>query len=327
MVEGNETIGDWTGLLPKEPRSTSMHRRHQGLWRHEIGWPCGEPRLERTRARYPTLPNLLAESHGGITAREAGVNLMSDAARTYAETRLPVLEQIGGAAEPDRLYRNLLSSQPLAFSIAGELRARPQAAAAVLANLSGLPVDGLADLADEQQSGGRYRLDGIEAEWFPPREFHTGDRSGCDIAACVRAGGERVLITVEVKYTDSFSPKPLEWQRYEQHLVSLGLDEAATANLVRQGCSQVLRQVLITHSVVCSGLAPDSLAAGRVDRGVVAVLARHDDDRARRVVEAIDDAIDMSVQSWSIRQLLEAATEQPDLAAWSAGMRRRYVPD
>ncbi|MDQ2706984.1 MAG: hypothetical protein M3Z25_04825 [Actinomycetota bacterium] len=69
----------------------------------------------------------------------------------------------------------MLSSQTLAFSIAGELRAYSQAAASVFAELTGLPVVALGRFG---KLGDDYLLDGIEAEWSPPDDHYTGDRSG-----------------------------------------------------------------------------------------------------------------------------------------------------
>ncbi len=133
-VAEDEQVGDWTGRLPhdKDP-ATRRHRRAQGVWRSEtLRWPAGAPTDTRTRGTYPTLPNYLAEEHDGSDPETEGVNLMSPAARTYARERLPVIEALDGTATRDRLYRNLLSSQPMAFSIAGEFRAHPDAAARVL---------------------------------------------------------------------------------------------------------------------------------------------------------------------------------------------------
>jgi hypothetical protein len=163
---------------------------------------------------------------------------MSKAAREYTALRLPQVEAIAGTAERTRLYRNLLSSQPLAFSIAAELRQHPGAAAAVLKNLTKEPVKSLAVLTGDGDLAA-YTLGGIEAEWFPPRVAHTGDRSGFDIAACVdldTAQAARMLVSIEVKYTDSFSAKPVTWDRYANHLTELGIDTPAALDaLVRQG--------------------------------------------------------------------------------------------
>ncbi|MDT0353146.1 hypothetical protein RM445_26895 [Pseudonocardia sp. DSM 45834] len=125
---------------------------------------------------------------------------------------MPVIKAAQGVVETDRLWRNMLSSQPLAFSSVGELRTHPKAALAVLSDLSGRE---LVDFDRVDAGGGPYVLDGVHAEWAPPRAEHTGDRSGFDIAAVVRAvDGRRVLITLEVKCTDSFSRARLDPNRY-----------------------------------------------------------------------------------------------------------------
>ena len=134
---------------------------------------------------------------------------MSDAARTYTRDRLAVLGRTGGLAEPDRLWRNMLSSQPLAFSIAGELRAHPAAAVAMLRRAHRLAGDGAG------RAWGRRTTttgsDGIEAEWSPPRErphrrpLRLRSRRRC----CAWTTARGRCVSVEVKYVDSFSPARL----------------------------------------------------------------------------------------------------------------------
>jgi hypothetical protein len=100
-----------------------------------------------------TRETYLAEHHDGVSAEVSGVNLMPKAARFYTQGRLPIIEALEGAALRDRLYRNLLSSQPIAFNIAGELREEADAAAAVLRRLTNQPVAGLGALAAEESRG------------------------------------------------------------------------------------------------------------------------------------------------------------------------------
>ena len=262
---------------------------------------------------------------------DAGKNLMSDSARNYIRDRLAVLQRIDGKAEPDRLWRNLpLSSQPLAFSIAGHLHRHRAEAAQLLSALTGHPVSSLATLHAGAGAWRDHLLDGIEAEWFPPRTAHTGDMSGCDIACCLSLqDGGRVLVTIEVKYTDTFSPEPVAWARYQQHLTALGLDEAATASLVRAGCSQVLRQAMITDSVRRGGLVAGVGPEGRVDTALAVVLAREDDKTAIRVVNTLHDAIGarIPVRFWSHRQLLTEAGQVQGLEKWAGDMALRYLID
>lgn len=327
------TVGDWTGALPRDrDPATRRHRRHQGQWRTEtLGWPAGLPQNDvRVRARYATLPNWLAEVHGGEDVIDAGPNLMSDEARAYTRERLVALETIDGKAEPDRLWRNLLSSQPMAFSIAGHLQAHPNEAAALLGAMTGLDVSHVDTLVPPGGTPSGHALDGVEAEWFPPRRAHTNDKSGADVAACLHlADKTRTLITIEVKYTDTFSSAPVLWTRYEEQLKHLGLDEQSTKDLVEAGCSQVLRQVMLTDSVKRGGITPDAGPDGKVDSAIAVVLARHDDESAKRVAETLDEAIGsvVPVTFWSHRQLFDQAARVRELRDWARSMQTRYVVD
>jgi hypothetical protein len=327
------TIGDWTGVLPRDrDPATRRYRRHQGEWRTKhANWPAGPPQRDRrVRERYTTLPNWLAETNEGRDVSDAGTNLMSAEAITYTHERLGALAPIDGKAEPDRLWRNLLSSQPMAFSIAGHLGAHRDEAASLFSAMIGSDVPGLGVLHPGDTAPQGHRLDGIEAEWFPARKAHTGDMSGCDIAACLElSDGTRTLVTIEVKYTDTFSAKPVSWTRYQRHLEDLGLDEQSTAALVEAGCSQVLRQVMLTDSVRRRGLAPDAGAAGQVDRATAVVLARHDDTHAEHVATTLDDAVGahVPVRFWSHRELFACAAAIAGLEEWAGRMNERYVID
>ncbi|WP_344152042.1 PGN_0703 family putative restriction endonuclease [Nocardioides koreensis] len=295
------------------------HRAHQGRWRREtLQWPAGPPTDSRARSRYPTLDSCLAEEHEGISAQEEGLNLMSDAAREYARKRLSELKPIGGLAEKDRLWRNLLSSQPLAFSIAGELRAHPSAAAAMFAELTGADVRALGRLDDPS-----HQLNGIEAEWFPPRDLHTRDRSGFDVAAILElADDSRLLVTVEVKYVDTFSPTKLDPECYAAALSEIGLAPVDAKEIVDQGGSQFLRSVLLTDSVRRTGVRGE----GGVDQAMAVVLTRGDDSRAASVVSALHQhAMPTSVALWSHENFFNAASSQPALLEWAARMSDRYL--
>ena len=302
----------------KDP-AVRAHRAHQGRWRREVlQRPAGPPTDKRARSQYPTLDNCLPEEHQGIGAEDEGLNLMSDAAREYARKRLSELKPIGGLAEKDRLWRNLLSSQPLAFSIAGELRAHPSAAAALFAELTDADVRALGRLDDPS-----HQLNGVEAEWFPPRDQHTRDRSGFDVAAVLElADGSRLLVTVEVKYVDTFSPTKLDPELYAAALSEVGLARADAQEIVDRGGSQFLRSVLLTDSVRRTGVR----GAGGVDQAMAVVLARGDDSRAASVVSALDQHVmPTSVSLWSHEYFFNAAGKQPALSEWAARMSDRYL--
>lgn len=236
----------------------------------------------------------------------------------YTRQRCEQLGFIGGLAEKDRLYRNLLSSQPLAFSIAGELRAHLDAATRVFSHLAKVKVERFQTLGDPT-----HPLDGIDAEWAPPKEHHTGDRSGFDLAAYqFLYSGQDLLLSIEVKYIDTFSPKKIDYARYEPHLSELGLSRAATEKLVTGGCSQFLRSLMLTDSVRRRGVR----GSGRIHQASAVVLARSGDKQARRVVAAVaSHNTPTRVDFWSHEEFFDACEQQPELDNWAKRMRQRYI--
>lgn len=231
-----------------------------------------------------------------------------------------MLQRIDGVAETDRLWRNLLSSQPLAFSIAGHLRAHPEAAAQVFSTLLGRRVLRLADLIGE---GEDHRLQGIEAEWFPPAALHTRDRSGFDIASLLELeDGRHLLLTIEVKYVDSFAPKKLDVERYGDVLQEARMDGATAESLVSAGGSQFLRSVLLTDSVRRKGIAGGTTSL--IDEACA--VGRDDDASARRVVDQFAGAgLPVTTAYWAHSEFCDAAAAVPYLTEWAESLRRRYV--
>lgn len=136
------------------------------------------------------------------------------------------------------------------------------------------------------------------------------------------AVGGRLLVSIEVKFVDTFSPKRLKYENYQDHLDASGLDEAAWKDIVAKGGSQFLRSVLLTDSLRRQGLS-----GGReVDRTLAVVLARSDDRSAVKVVKTIAGYQPSTpVDFWSHGDFLDACAAQPELAEWAARMRARYV--
>lgn len=241
---------------------------------------------------------------------------MSEAAAGYATTRVDQVKSLGGTVDADRLWRNMLSSQPIAFSVAGELRARPEAAIAVLGELTGRTFSGF----DRIGTGDGFDLEGLQAEWAPDPQRAVGDRSAADLAAALRTDrARRFLITVEVKYTEPFSRTALRDDNpfYDDALTALGLGDRKR-DLHENGCTQFLRSVMLTDAVRRNGDCDDVLAV---------VLGREDDSRARSVVQRLGEAQSrVPVSYWSLREFTGACAQQPALADWAARMAARYCP-
>jgi hypothetical protein len=198
----------------------------------------------------------------------------------------------------------MLSSQPLAFSLTGHLRARTRTRRHAYSRSSrGGRWQVSAGIGD---AGDSYAPDRIEAEWSPPRDEHTDDRSGFDLAAIVcPPDGTRALVSVEVKYVDTFSPAKLDLVRYAEHLSAAGIATRAASAIVEAGGSQFLRSVLLTESVRRRGIRGETSLEGALS----VVLGRHDDPTADRAVKAVEEqAPQLATARWSRRDLFAAAS-------------------
>jgi len=94
--------------------------------------------------------------------------------------------QKSGIMETDRLYNNLLSSQPLAFNFFGFFRAFPDIALAFLQTL-------------------RPDIIGVDDIVFEYAPQSSGDSSAFDFGFVVRTATQKGFLGFECKYTDTFS--------------------------------------------------------------------------------------------------------------------------
>jgi hypothetical protein len=297
---------------------TLRERRRQSDFREQVlGLTAGRDRGGRV------LGSLLDEEDGNR-------NLLSPSAAAYARVRVDVVRAEGGQLDRSRLFTNMLSSMPLAFSVFGHLRAHRVAAASVLSRLLGLPVTGF----DRVDVRGRV-IDGIECEWAPPPHEHLQDGSAFDAVVAARlADGRSLLLAVETKYVDSFSrdPGPEKDKRrpekdanYRDHGERFGMADGAFDRLGEYPTRQLLRNVLLTESVRRGG----SEQGPTWDAAVTLVLARDADDGARDVVQRVTadrGAMPTRVLFRGHGDLADAADAVPELAEWAALFRRRYLP-
>ncbi len=296
--------------VPSDDRITRRERQRQSEYReHVLRLPAGG-RGDRSLGNY--LPS--DEWRSNFSSREAA---------DYAERRAGEVLREGGQLERNRLFTNMLSSMPLAFSIFGHLRAHRTAAVRLLSDLLGLDV---AELVPVRV--GSRAIDGIECEWAPQRREHLDDRTAFDAVVSARLGdGRSLLVAVETKYVDSFSRDPQRERtdaKYRAHCEDFGMAEGAYERLREHATRQLLRNVLLTESVRRGG----STGTPVFDEAVTVVLARDDDTSARAAVEAV--GADRGTMGTDVRfighgQLATAAERDADLADWTGCFRRRYV--
>lgn len=116
----------------------------QALWREERGLPIGE--------RKPGVP-LGSRLPKGV-AVETGVNSMTEAARVAARREIAARRAGSGQKiEEDRLWANLLSSRPLAFSLFADLANDPDFATRVFRRLWPKRIASVTRIASEYSPG------------------------------------------------------------------------------------------------------------------------------------------------------------------------------
>ncbi len=99
---------------PTDSRFMSAARLLQSLWREDKGLPIGVHRSPKGKRR--KLGSRIHEAH----ARQGGNFLTPEIAKLAF--RESVYREIGAMIDQDRLWTNLLSSQPLCFNLFGGLK-------------------------------------------------------------------------------------------------------------------------------------------------------------------------------------------------------------
>lgn len=183
MTDKSTTLIERFGKVPKGIGLTKSMRIHQGWWRTNV--------LNEEPGIHPIVPaeNVCNAILGGD---KSGKNFLTpNTLKAVNETLLKRVDGNSGIIEEDRLFNNLLSSQPLCFNFFGELYADKDFGLLVLKTF-------YPDLT---------KLVSVNFE-FAPAINYTNDRSAFDIAFEVEVGNKTGLIGFECKYTDTFSFKP-----------------------------------------------------------------------------------------------------------------------
>lgn len=179
----NEELEEKFGPIPNNSKEIKRVRTHQGWWRLNV--------LNKIAGEHPIQTNDTVCNtmyYGG----ETGLNfLTANTFKIVKETLAQRTEKDGGKIEENRLYNNLLSSQPLCFNFFAELEFNKELGLKVLQSLWG-------DIT---------KLNKVMFEYSPPINY-TKDGSAFDVAFDVQFGDKRGFIGLECKYTDTFSYKP-----------------------------------------------------------------------------------------------------------------------
>jgi hypothetical protein len=165
-------------------------RLHQGWWRTFV--------LAEEQGKNPAD----AESdvcNTMLNGESTKKNLLTpDALRAYKDTLQERNENSSGIVNEDRVWNNLLSSQPLCFNFFGELKYDLHLAA-----------DALRHWIPEIVAVDEVRFE------YAPEERYTNDNSAFDVAFFfTTVNKQKGIFGLECKYTDDFSNKVYDKQEY-----------------------------------------------------------------------------------------------------------------
>ncbi len=178
------------GTRPAESGFKKRMRFHQGWWRaFVLAEEEGCNPVQKTEKVCNTLLN------GDVSKK----NYLSERILTAVEQTIEERKKAeSGIIEEQRLYNNLLSSQPLCFNFFGELKADKNLALKLL----------------QQYWPELTKVTNVVFE-YAPQQNYTNDNSAFDVAFEVMSGEQRGFVGLECKYTDTFSSTEYNKPEYE----------------------------------------------------------------------------------------------------------------
>lgn len=228
------TLEERFGDYPDESGLKKKMRLHQGWWRTNV--------LSEDANVYPNCEGRTLCSKI-IDGENSGSNFLTENTRsivreTLDERKAKKIKRLG-VIEENRLFDNLLSSQPLCFNFFAELSMDTDFGLSVLKafypNLT--------------------KLRNVFFE-FAPQENYTGDNSAFDVAFEVEIENKTGLIGLECKYTDSFSSKEYgkmeddkSFGKYNDIYSNSNAFEGSYEELTHSGVNQLFRNQLIAESL------------------------------------------------------------------------------
>nr|WP_137828331.1 hypothetical protein [Methylobacterium sp. L1A1] len=229
-------------FISGDTRYRAAARLRQSLWREEQGLPAG---LHRPGGRR----DVPAISLGSLlTPADAvrGANLISPAANAFVRRSL-VLREEGACVTVDRLFRNMLSSEPLVRNALVPLALNLDLATAVFRRLLPTFV---------------HQVTGLRFETAPSRDRQDPCWLQCGTAhdaavEVITPDGEPATVFIECKYTEGSGPAATWRPRYDEVSHELALYRDPNAKVLRSvALEQFWRLTLLAGLCVRRGLTP-----------------------------------------------------------------------
>jgi hypothetical protein len=280
----------------------SRARLLQALWREDRGFPIGE------REQRPGVP--LGSMLLTTFATASGANLLTEGAR--ASARREVAAKHAGSGQhivEERLWCNLLSSQPLAFNLFAELELDLELATRVFRRLW---PDRIA------------RVTRIAFEYSPGRgsATYTSDKTAFDVyVEHATPGGGRGFVGIAVKYHEALDDHPAKHRsRYDEVTGAMGcFKPVRRSDLDRAPVEQIWRDHLLAGSMLLD-------AAARWEMGLCVFVHPGDNAQCSAAVQLYRSHLsDTRTFDTVTLETVVCAIEGETDAAWIRDLRDRYL--
>ncbi|RLD02901.1 MAG: hypothetical protein DRI65_13975 [Chloroflexota bacterium] len=293
----HQKLHDLIGSLPQESGFIKRMRFHQAWWRAFV--------LGEEQGKWPNSKDL--EKRIGSTipeGQESGKNFLTEnTLAAVQKTQLERKETEFGMMEPDRLFNNLLSSQPLCFNFFGELKLDLDLAAAVM--------------------GCFYpAVTRVTNVWFEfaPLARYTQDNSAFDIAVELEIGDRKGLLGMECKFTEPFSQKEYDKPAYREIFQKSDVFKEEYATYISSRYNQLFRNQLMAEAVVQNG-DYEFVHTG--------LFCHQEDQNATRIGAEFADLLDLeeNFQVITFRDFMERVQQLPlswEQRDWSNLLWARY---
>lgn len=288
-------------VVDKDRRFQRRARLLQAIWREEKDLPIGE--------RKPR--NNLGSRLPAAFGEKTGKNMMTDAARLAARRELDAAHPPRGShrrasgqnIQKDRLWANLLSSQPLAFNLFANFENNLGAASRVLRRLWPTRIGTITKMLFEHSPG---RLSST----------FTSDKTAFDIYfEQTTPSGGRGFVGIEVKYAENMNDAPAEHRtRYDEVTEAMAcFRREKLGELRRRPIEQIWRDHMLMGSMLLD-------ARSHWDDALYLFLYPKDNDQCA-------DAVEQYVSCLSDRCGFEAVTMEAIVDAIEHEANGRWIHD
>lgn len=218
-----------------DTRFKSAARLLQALWRESAGFPIGTHRDPDGKRRK-------LGSRINTASAKSGANFLTPEIANLTRREV-IYREVGAFIDQQRLWTNLLSSQPLCFNLFGALK---------------LNMDKANDFFRSLFPDYVRHIEGIHFEHSPGRgdPAFTQDGSAFDVfVPCVTPEGEYAFIAIEMKYSETMlEPLAKLRPRYDELSAAVGVFRNPLAPELREvPLQQLWREHMLSRAMIANG--------------------------------------------------------------------------